>query len=108
MEKERTWTNAFNKRWTALMLVVLLALCGAVGATLWASSAFGLFEGSLSVSVSAGSSVVVLGRFVISFAATFAPCARCCTPSTTTRSPALSPESISALLPKFRLETIGR
>ncbi|MBQ9372693.1 MAG: hypothetical protein IJU03_10920 [Thermoguttaceae bacterium] len=33
MEKERTWTNAFNKRWTALMLVVLLALCGAVGAS---------------------------------------------------------------------------
>lgn len=33
MEKERTWTNASNKRWTALMLVVLLALCGAVGAS---------------------------------------------------------------------------
>lgn len=33
MEKERTWTNAFNKRRTALMLVVLLALCGAVGAS---------------------------------------------------------------------------
>ena len=33
MEKERTWTNAFNKRWTALMFVVLLALCGAIGAS---------------------------------------------------------------------------